>query len=194
MSKQTINLGVSPSGLGGDTPRSALLKTQANVDELYAALGGNTLPTTLPITKGGTGATTVDAARTALGLKRAAISDVVGVVNNNVNLSDVMEYGNTGENYYLRFACGTQWVWGSFPNLSVSANAWVLMPVVYYAASFVGAQQSVWAFGTPNISADVYGFNYNNQNYPGYFQFAFRNGGTAQVIANNRYMAIGRWK
>ena len=42
MSKQTINLGTAPTGVGGDTPRSAFTKTQANFDELYAALGGNT--------------------------------------------------------------------------------------------------------------------------------------------------------
>jgi len=36
MAKQTINLGTAPTGVGGDTPRSAFTKTQANVDELYA--------------------------------------------------------------------------------------------------------------------------------------------------------------
>lgn len=36
MAKQTINLGTAPSGAGGDTYRSALVKTQANMDELYA--------------------------------------------------------------------------------------------------------------------------------------------------------------
>jgi len=37
MSKQTINLGTAPTGVGGDTPRSAFTKTQSNFDELYAA-------------------------------------------------------------------------------------------------------------------------------------------------------------
>ena len=36
MAKQTILLGTSPSGVGGDTPRSAFTKTQSNFDELYA--------------------------------------------------------------------------------------------------------------------------------------------------------------
>lgn len=36
MSKQTINLGTAPAGTGGDTPRSAWVKAQANFDELYA--------------------------------------------------------------------------------------------------------------------------------------------------------------
>ena len=58
MAKQTINLGTSPTGAGGDTPRSAFIKVQANIDELYTALGGNTL-----------GAAT---ARSALGLGNVA--------------------------------------------------------------------------------------------------------------------------
>jgi hypothetical protein len=35
MAKQTINLGTAPTGVGGDTPRSAFQKTQSNFDELY---------------------------------------------------------------------------------------------------------------------------------------------------------------
>ncbi|MDV7209891.1 hypothetical protein [Azotobacter beijerinckii] len=35
MAKQTINLGATPDGAGGDTARTAFEKTQANVDELY---------------------------------------------------------------------------------------------------------------------------------------------------------------
>jgi len=36
MSKQTIQLGTAPTGVGGDTPRSAFQKAQSNFDELYA--------------------------------------------------------------------------------------------------------------------------------------------------------------
>lgn len=37
MAKQTINLGTTPTGAGGDTPRSAFTKAQSNFDELYQA-------------------------------------------------------------------------------------------------------------------------------------------------------------
>lgn len=37
MAKQTIALGTAPTGVGGDTPRTAFTKTQQNFDELYAA-------------------------------------------------------------------------------------------------------------------------------------------------------------
>ncbi|MHC8408280.1 pyocin knob domain-containing protein [Pseudomonas sp. TMB3-21] len=36
MAKQTINLGTAPTGVGGDTPRSAFTKAQSNFDELYS--------------------------------------------------------------------------------------------------------------------------------------------------------------
>ncbi len=45
MAKQTINLGTAPTGVGGDTPRSAFVKTQSNFDELYAFMAA------APITK-----------------------------------------------------------------------------------------------------------------------------------------------
>jgi hypothetical protein len=62
MAKQTITLGTAPTGVGGDTPRSAFTKTQSNFDELYIALGasGNpaALPAALPLAQGGTGSAT----------------------------------------------------------------------------------------------------------------------------------------
>ena len=71
MAKQTINQGTAPTGAGGDTFRTGSAKLQANDDEIYSQLGANTqgvLPAALPVNKGGTGAATVAAARTNLGL------------------------------------------------------------------------------------------------------------------------------
>lgn len=76
MAKQTINPGTAPTGAGGDTFRSGSAKLQANDDELYDFIGGaantTTLPSALPLKKGGTGASTAAAARTNLGLGTAA--------------------------------------------------------------------------------------------------------------------------
>jgi len=78
MAKQTINPGVAPTGAGGDTFRSGSAKLQANDDELYAAFGasGGVLPAALPVTKGGTGATSAEAARANLWLGSAATRNV----------------------------------------------------------------------------------------------------------------------
>lgn len=94
MAKQTINQGTAPTGVGGDTFRSGSAKLQANDNELYDFIGGaantTTLPAALPITKGGTGATTAAAARTNLGLGTAATRGV------GTSAGDVMEVGAFG--------------------------------------------------------------------------------------------------
>lgn len=75
MAKQTINQGTAPTGVGGDTFRSGSAKLQANDDEIYTQLGATAqgvLPAALPVSKGGTGATSTAAARTNLGLGSAA--------------------------------------------------------------------------------------------------------------------------
>lgn len=83
MSKQVINLGTAPTGVGGDTPRSAFTKTQSNFDEVYVALGASgaplALPPALPIANGGTGGTTQASARSGLGLGDVSTENVLPV-------------------------------------------------------------------------------------------------------------------
>lgn len=100
MAKQTINLGASPTGAGGDTPRSAFTKTQANFDELYSVLGG---------------AASAAAARSGLGLKKAALADIVGTVSQSggVPTGDIFERGTSAAGKYIKFADGTAIVWTS---------------------------------------------------------------------------------
>jgi hypothetical protein len=89
MAKQTISLGAAPTGVGGDTPRTAFVKTQANIDELYAALGAtgspSAIPTALPVLQGGTGARSTDAApfptKAASGVGTIAAPDAWGYDN-----------------------------------------------------------------------------------------------------------------
>lgn len=97
MAKQTINQGTAPTGAGGDTFRSGSAKLQANDDELYAAFGasGGVLPVALPIVKGGTGATTAAAARTAFGLGTAATSTVTTSASDST-VGRVLKVGDFG--------------------------------------------------------------------------------------------------
>ena len=84
MAKQTVNLGTAPTGVDGDTNRSAATKFQANDNEIYSFLGdGSVLPSALAVAKGGTGATTLNAARTNLGVDRLVLQGV----NNTLLLS-----------------------------------------------------------------------------------------------------------
>lgn len=66
MAKQTITTGNSVNDGSGDPARTAFTKTNNNFNEIYEALGGNTLPNALPINKGGTGAMDAATARANL--------------------------------------------------------------------------------------------------------------------------------
>lgn len=76
MTKQVISVGSAANDGSGTPARTAFQYVNANFSELYDFLTGNTnattLPTALPIAKGGTGATSAPAARTNLGLGSAA--------------------------------------------------------------------------------------------------------------------------
>ena len=66
MARQEINTGIAPTGLGGDTPRSASIKINMMTQEIYDNLPTASAP--LPVAKGGTGAKTVAEVRTTLGV------------------------------------------------------------------------------------------------------------------------------
>ncbi|EXB44250.1 hypothetical protein J540_3341 [Acinetobacter baumannii 1440422] len=78
MTKQVINVGSAANDGSGTPARTAFQYINANFTELYDFLTGSTngatIPTALPIAKGGTGATSATSARTALGLGTAATS------------------------------------------------------------------------------------------------------------------------
>lgn len=106
MSKQTINLGTAPTGVGGDTPRSAFTKAMSNFDELYAALGGGgspvALPAALPIANGGTGNSTGTATKLAAAAMVGTVSQSAGVPT-----GALMEAGSNANGVFEKYACGT---------------------------------------------------------------------------------------
>ncbi|PKH12593.1 hypothetical protein BI292_06175 [Pseudomonas sp. 43NM1] len=95
MSKQTINLGTAPTGVGGDTPRSAFTKAQSNIDELYAFLAATGSPATLPA---------------VLTASRLAVQAMLGTVSQSggVPTGALFESGSNASGTYIRFADGTQ--------------------------------------------------------------------------------------
>lgn len=144
MPKQVINLGTAPTGVGGDTPRSAFTKTQANFDELYddialkASKGANNditslagLTTALSVAQGGTGGTTQATARTGLGLGSAAIVDAVGLVANGA----IVETGSSGTGSWTKFADGTM--------LTQHRGTIALNITIAYGALFYGSSAAI---------------------------------------------------
>lgn len=103
----------------------ALLGNPADVATLRANIGAAArgangditsitgLTTALSIAQGGTGAKTAAAARTALGLKTAAVADIVGTVSQagGVPTGAIIERGSNANGEYTRYADGTQECW-----------------------------------------------------------------------------------
>lgn len=75
-----------------------------------AGLGAVSTENVLPVTKGGTGGTTQATARNGLGLKAAAVADIVGPVSQSAGVPTgaIIERGSNANGEYVRYADGTQ--------------------------------------------------------------------------------------
>jgi hypothetical protein len=144
MAKQTINLGTAPTGVGGDTPRSAFTKTQINFDELYTALGAtgspSTLPTAIPVAQGGTGGTTQAAARTGLGLGAAAVAAILGTVSQSggVPTGAIIENVVNANGRAIKFADGTM--------ICISPQLLCPGPTVVFGALYISPSVASWTY------------------------------------------------
>lgn len=182
MAKQTINPGTAPTGAGGDTFRSGSAKLQANDDEIYAQLGATAqgvLPAALPINKGGTGATTVAAARKNLGLGTAAVADIgtsnIGEVvpTNPENINDFMTLASRKAGFFQGGGGGAVGFPTSESNMQYSsiiqgfrtnpagicifANASVSPRLVAYSF-FNGVMRECKIYTSVNTTTDANGF------------------------------------
>lgn len=149
MSKQTINLGAAPTGIGGDTPRSAFQKSIENFTELYAFLGGSgdpvALPAAIPVNKGGTGVATMAALLSALQSAGGyGKSNIVGPVSQSAGVPTgaVMEAGRFSSGYYFRFANGFA----------------VCLGTLTYSGTGAGTRSTTWSFPASfNAGPAIYG-------------------------------------
>lgn len=92
-----------------------------------AGLGSVSVEDVVPVAKGGTGGTTAALARSGLGLKAAAVADIVGAVSQSggVPTGAILEQGENANGAYLRFASGWQICAGTLtgsPDFGVVAN------------------------------------------------------------------------
>ena len=157
----------------------------------------------LAIADGGTGATTVESARSNLGLKSAAVADILGTVSQSggVPTGAVIEKGSNSNGEYVRFADGTQ-----ICRMAVAA-ADAVNKNVSTAGSLGGYRSSQNPVPFPaNFAAPAYCSGHINNNghnvrielvsgNQSSCQFAFHaiNSGTYAGADTIYITAIGRW-
>lgn len=157
----------------------------------------------LAIADGGTGATTAEGSRTNLGLRSAALADVLGTVSQTggVPTGAVIEKGANSNGEYVRFADGTQ-----ICRMAVAA-ADAVNKNVTTAGSLGGYRSSQNPVPFPaNFAAPAYCYGHINNNghnvrielvsgNQASCQFAFHavNSGTYSGADTIYITAIGRW-
>lgn len=173
MAKQTINLGTAPTGVGGDTPRSAFIKTQSNFDELYAA-----------------------------DLDSYKRSNVLGNVSQSsgVPTGALLERGSNSAGEYAKFADGTLICWrvaGSNPGVSVNMQRGSLyssqdlgpdaFPYNFSNAPYVGG----FAYSAGMIGWVSFVEYATNTAWPKWVIFSPYSSNWIYLTVN--FFAIGRW-
>ncbi|MBF8793495.1 hypothetical protein IRZ70_11835 [Pseudomonas monteilii] len=117
-----------------------------------AGLGSVSTENVVPVAKGGTGGTTPATARSGLGLKAAAVADIVGNVSQSggVPTGAIIERGSNANGEYTKYADGTMECWMS---INVTDQA---IDTVYAGGVYQGTR--TWSFpssfiGTPTVIA-----------------------------------------
>lgn len=165
MSKQTINLGTAPTGSGGDDSRSAMVKINTNFDELYAAFGGNTLPS-----------------------NSAAKYPITGTVATGA----VFERGSNANGEFIKFMDGTMICWATAVVTSTIAANTYGGNVTTFPSTFVNGTYTVTATCVPVNSWDHFGVIGVVRTSGTQCNIFTRNGSTAQAF-HLAYIAVGRW-
>lgn len=157
-----------------------------------AGLGTVSTENVVPVAKGGTGGTTAALARSALGLKSAAVADIVGLIADGA----IMEAGSNAIGEYWRFANGLLINKAKLTSASIAANTTSLVSGTYPYQFLPGSQPSPVGMVRAGASIDHYGIIGGSQSDGGSHSsvvFFVRNGGTAQTF-QIWYISIGVWK
>lgn len=171
-------------------------KSGANDD--ITALTGMTMA--LSVAQGGTGGKTQAAARTGLGLKAAAVADILGTVSQSGDVPSgaIIETGNNANGTYIKWADGTlicqtgavTITTGSIApgGMGPSGQTNINLP-----ASFATIDYSVQASCYPNASWEMFGVTSAIPAGVNLITVYIRNGTTITQTFRIRYIAIGRW-
>lgn len=148
----------------------------------------------LPVGRGGTGGTTPAAARTGLGLKSAAVADILGTVShlNGVPTGAIIERGSNANGNFTKLADGTMFCWGKKLSPSIAANSTVDL-VVSMPAAFVDLTFVVNASSQPSSSWDISPVKSARAVGASDAYITVSNGASAQTITIF-WSAVGWWR
>ena len=123
------------------------------------------------------------------------IKTAVGTVSQSggVPTGAIIETGTNSNGTYTKFASGLLICEGAVAYFSVPANSYTQCPTITFPATFATMDYAVHIRSTPTVSSDVYGYSYANSIGLSTYSEMYRNGASAQNIANGRYTAVGRW-
>ncbi|MFV3289113.1 hypothetical protein ACNFBR_10270 [Pseudomonas sp. NY11955] len=173
MTKQVINLGAAPNGVGGDDRRSAWLKAIANFDELYGWI--------------------------ASGFQRGNILGAVSQVGG-VPTGALLQRGSNANGDFVRLADGTQICLGviTLPKQALGSQsagrsnfpaAFAAAPKIFATPlSSVGASGDQSAIGQQAYNGVWWSATTNQA---GVDSWSYRSATTADI--QYQYLAIGRW-
>ncbi len=164
-----------------------------------AGLGSVSTENVVPVAKGGTGGTNPALARSGLGLKSAAIADIVGAVSQSggVPTGAIVERGNSANGEYVKFADGTMICTSlgralEFFNPSNLFTRWTY-PVAFAATPMVLVNQSGSSIPFTKQATGCYAYTRTNTSAlcsiasVGQFVSSDASAGVLDVVA------IGRW-
>lgn len=161
----------------------------ADWGSILAGIGPVASQSVVPVNMGGTGATTAAAARTALGLKSAALADIVGTVAQAGGA--IFQRGTSANGSYVLLADGTALCWSSQLQVAGIANANVgitwQFPATFSAAP-VGLPAVVGV-----LTADDYRINRLSMTPTGGSQAVITINASVAQTYYLCALAIGRW-
>lgn len=165
-----------------------------------AGLGSVSTENVVPVAKGGTGGTTQAAARTGLGLKSAAVADILGLVGQSggVPTGAIYEQGSNANGHYIKFASGAMICWGTSTytggiTLLINGSHYISPggQIITWPASFAGSAPVELSGGVTEGAYRVICIPYRASVSNGTMTFQLYISSTADIVFS--WKAIGRW-
>ncbi|MFG0268435.1 phage tail protein [Pseudomonas sp. zjy_14] len=164
-----------------------------------AGLGAVSTENVVPVNKGGTGGNTAALARSGLGLKAAAVADIVGTVSQSggAPTGAVMEIGSNANGHYVKFACGLMICFGTGTytgGVSTAAGGQYISPggaTITWPVAFAGSAPVELSGGVTEGVYRVICIPYRANAGNGTLTFQLYVASTADIVFS--WKAVGRW-